>query len=233
MEDAYAGLCSQSVFEPKMDFTLCINKSIKLFLKDINISKYDKNNVDNKNDVNTSDTKIIETSNDQNQNYQDDHNDQNNQNDQQSDILNNQHLLKENEAFLNGYLYFSRIGHNINLLLNELSSIKKDFKYLNKETRKKIKKFKQVKNKNIIYKDLLQDIKEKRKRKEIYEKLSIEIKKLDEVKKVQDKQKIEKDEINNLEHKILNIENIIKSNNDHIQETINQINKIVSENIQI
>ncbi|ETW37828.1 hypothetical protein PFTANZ_01478 [Plasmodium falciparum Tanzania (2000708)] len=227
MEDAYAGLCSQSVFEPKMDFTLCINKSIKLFLKDINISKYDKNNVDNKKDVNTSDTKVIETSNDQNQNNQND------QNDQQSDILNNQHLLKENEAFLNGYLYFSRIGHNINLLLNELSSIKKDFRFLNKETRKKIKKFKQVKNKNIIYKDLLQDIKEKRKRKEIYEKLSIEIKKLDEVKKVQEKQKIEKDEINNLEHKILNIENIIKSNNDHIQQTINQINKIVSENIQI
>ncbi|SOV74703.1 conserved Plasmodium protein, unknown function [Plasmodium sp. gorilla clade G3] len=224
MEDAYAGLCSQSVFEPKIDFTLCINKSIKLFLKDLNISKYDKNNVDNKKDVNTSDTKFIETSNDQNENIE---------KDKQSLILNNQHLLKENEAFLNGYLYFSRIGHNINLLLNELSSIKKDFNFLNKETRKKIKKFKQVKNKNIIYKDLLKDIKEKRKRKELYEKLSIEIKKLDEVKKVQDKQKIEKDEINNLEYKILNIENIIKSNNDHIQETINQINKIVSENIQI
>ncbi|CAC9696242.1 conserved Plasmodium protein, unknown function [Plasmodium sp. DRC-Itaito] len=214
MEDAYAGLCSQSVFEPKMDVTLCINKSIKLFLKDINISKYDKNNENYENDEN-------------------DENYENNENHKQSDILNNQHLLKENEAFLNGYLYFSRIGHNINLLLNELSSIKKDFNFLNKETRKKIKKFKQVKNKNIIYKDLLQDIKEKRKRKELYEKLSIEIKKLDEVKNVQDKQKIEKDEINNLEHKILSIENIIKSNNDHIQETINQINKIVSENIQI
>ncbi|KYO01861.1 hypothetical protein PGSY75_0616300 [Plasmodium gaboni] len=225
MEDAYAGLCSQSVFEPKIDFTLCINKSIKLFLKDINISKYDKNNVDNKKDINTSDTKNIETSSgDQNQN---------NEKNKQSDILNNHHLLKENDAFLNGYLYFSRIGHNINLLLNELSSIKKDFNFLNKETRKKIKKFKQVKNKNIIYKDLLQDIKQKRKRKELYEKLSVEIKKLDEVKKVQHKQQIEKDEINNLEHKILNIENIIKSNNEHIQETINQINKIVSENIQI
>ncbi|SOV12287.1 conserved Plasmodium protein, unknown function [Plasmodium gaboni] len=225
MEDAYAGLCSQSVFEPKIDFTLCINKSIKLFLQDINISKYDKNNVDNKKDINTSDTKNIETSSgDQNQN---------NEKNKQSDILNNHHLLKENDAFLNGYLYFSRIGHNINLLLNELSSIKKDFNFLNKETRKKIKKFKQVKNKNIIYKDLLQDIKQKRKRKELYEKLSVEIKKLDEVKKVQHKQQIEKDEINNLEHKILNIENIIKSNNEHIQETINQINKIVSENIQI
>ncbi|SOV12577.1 conserved Plasmodium protein, unknown function [Plasmodium sp. gorilla clade G2] len=225
MEDAYAGLCSQSVFEPKIDFTLYINKSIKLFLKDINISKYDKNNVDNKKDINTSDTKNIETSSgDQNENTE---------KNKQSDILKNHHLLKENDAFLNGYLYFSRIGHNINLLLNELSSIKKDFTFLNKETRKKIKKFKQVKNKNIIYKDLLQDIKQKRKRKELYEKLSVEIKKLDEVKKVQHKQQIEKDEINNLEHKILNIENIIKSNNEHIQETINQINKIVSENIQI
>ncbi|KJP88075.1 hypothetical protein AK88_02189 [Plasmodium fragile] len=35
MEDAFAGSCVQSLFEPKADLSLCVNKSIKLFVKEL------------------------------------------------------------------------------------------------------------------------------------------------------------------------------------------------------
>ncbi|CXI62693.1 conserved Plasmodium protein, unknown function [Plasmodium berghei] len=59
MEKAFAGACVQSLFEPKNEFSLCINKSIKLILKNI-----EENNSDDK----TTDTSII---NEKQKNYLD------------------------------------------------------------------------------------------------------------------------------------------------------------------
>ncbi|ANQ09330.1 Uncharacterized protein PCOAH_00035160 [Plasmodium coatneyi] len=41
MEDAFAGSCVQSLFEPKADLSLCVNKSIKLFVKEAPIAPAD------------------------------------------------------------------------------------------------------------------------------------------------------------------------------------------------
>ncbi|KEG02719.1 conserved Plasmodium protein, unknown function [Plasmodium vinckei vinckei] len=48
MEKAFAGACVQSLFEPKNEFSLCINKSIKLLLKNVE----ENNNEDETNDSN-------------------------------------------------------------------------------------------------------------------------------------------------------------------------------------
>ncbi|CAD2094993.1 conserved Plasmodium protein, unknown function [Plasmodium vinckei brucechwatti] len=48
MEKAFAGACVQSLFEPKNEFSLCINKSIKLLLKNVE----GNNNEDEVNDTN-------------------------------------------------------------------------------------------------------------------------------------------------------------------------------------
>ncbi|CAD2095022.1 conserved Plasmodium protein, unknown function [Plasmodium vinckei lentum] len=50
MEKAFAGACVQSLFEPKNEFSLCINKSIKLLLKNVE---------GNNNDDETNDTNIV------------------------------------------------------------------------------------------------------------------------------------------------------------------------------
>ncbi|CRH00970.1 conserved Plasmodium protein, unknown function [Plasmodium relictum] len=257
MEEAYAGSCVQSFFEPKVDFSICTNKSIKLFLKDLNNLNYPRNVIDNSNEnnLNNSNNKNEQNNNDnknqENKSISKD-DDKNILNIDNKDALNSNNgeetnndnnictieeninkILEENVSLLNGYSYFSRIGHNINLLHTELSSIKKDFLFLSKQTRVKVKKLKNIKKKNIIYKGLLEEVKEDRKRKELYEKLSIEIKKLDDVRKVQKKQKAEKYSIENFEKKIKNIESTISSNNNNVLKTIEQINEIISTNLQI
>ncbi|CDU18861.1 hypothetical protein YYC_05171 [Plasmodium yoelii 17X] len=48
MEKAFAGACVQNLFEPKNEFSLCINKSIKLILKNVE----ENNNEDQTTDAN-------------------------------------------------------------------------------------------------------------------------------------------------------------------------------------
>ncbi|CAA9989162.1 conserved Plasmodium protein, unknown function [Plasmodium knowlesi strain H] len=202
MEDAFAGSCVQSLFEPKADLSLCVNKSIKLFLKEVPIPPADS--VDRADEQNSTDAKKEQR----------------------------ESALSENLSLLNGYAYFNRIKSNINLLHTELHGIKRDFLFQKKQTKKNIQKLKIVRKQNKIYQSVLQEIKKDRRRKETYELLCTEIQKLEEVNYLNKKQQMEKRDIEDLQQKMKDIENAIRINDENIQRTIQQISDIVSTNLQ-
>ncbi|EUD68481.1 hypothetical protein C922_00877 [Plasmodium inui San Antonio 1] len=218
MEDAFAGSCVQSLFEPKADLSLCVNKSIKLFVKELPIPPADSADGTDKEDKgdaeNSTDAK----------------------NKRRESLLSENHLnedlLSENLSLLNGYAYFNQIGSNINLLHTELHGMKRDFLFQSKQTKKNIKKLKVVRKENKIYQRLLQETKNDRRRKETYELLCTEIQKLEDVNDLTKKQEMEKRDIQGLQQKMKDIENTIRMNDENIKRTIRQISDIVSTNLQ-
>ncbi|GAW81860.1 hypothetical protein, conserved [Plasmodium gonderi] len=243
MEDAFAGCCLQSLFEPKTDLSLCINKSIKLFVKDIPTSasvtsgenqckpnEYQNSGKSTANSSGNSSSARKRGCEDDGEKVEDEKNSSPTESTCTAEEI-KKNLLSENLSLLNGYTYFNRIGSNINLLHTELHGLRRDFLFLSKKTKKNIKGLKIIKKKNKIYHGLLDEIKKDRKRKEIYEILCSEIQKLEDVNKLEKKQNKEKSDIENLEKKIQNIENTIKMNDQNIQRAIQQINDIVSTNL--
>ncbi|SBT38516.1 conserved Plasmodium protein, unknown function [Plasmodium ovale wallikeri] len=250
MEDVFAGSCVQSLFEPKADFSHCVNKSIKLLLKDeSNFKDLNNMSIPYRNDGKVEDRNEKNGPADSGNNKGNENN-RGNANSSGIDFASGhcsnreevtvttekekekgKKYMEENLSLLNGYLYFSRIENNINLLYTELFSLKKDFLFLSKGTKKNIRKLKKIKKKNKIYKNLLNDIKMDRKRKEIYETICVQVKKLDDVQTLQLMKNKEKEKIQEYEEKIQNIENTIKMNNDNIHKTIQQIDQAVSANL--
>ncbi|CAG9477971.1 unnamed protein product [Plasmodium vivax] len=214
MEDAFAGSCVQSLFEPKADLSLCVNKSIRLFVKELPAPPPDK--ADGVNAAIADDGADVAVST----------NAANSANERRES------LLSENLSLLNGYAYVNRIGSSINLLHTELHGMKRDFLFQNKQTKKNIKKLKAVREENKIYQKLLHEMKKDRRRKETYELLCTEIKTLEEVSHLNKKQEIEKRDIQDLQQKMKDIEDTIRVNDENIQRTIRQISDIVSTNLQ-
>ncbi|GAB67388.1 hypothetical protein PCYB_114080 [Plasmodium cynomolgi strain B] len=213
--------CVQSLFEPKADLSLCVNKSIKLFVKEPPPPPADS--TDKTGGADKTDTDAADSANGASEA---------NLTGAKNERRESQSLLSENLALLNGYAYFNRIGSNINLLHTELHGMKKDFLFQNKQTKKNIKKLKVVRKENKIYHKLLQEIKKDRRRKETYEHLCTEIQTLDEVSYLNKKQEMEKRDIEGLQQKMKDIEKTIRMNEENIQRTIRQISDIVSMNLQ-